>query len=232
MRRDPEKDQTLIWRLGRAIRASMTTDRRRRAEEEGAEVEALVGADPPLHREARHRIKGCYKAAVNHIPPPDRVTLKRITEERVELYSYVPPPGKNISISVQPFPVDDSVPTEDEIEWAVKRLHNNRSGGPSGMWTENLKRWLATARKAEKDKETAEKEEAATTTERARTDISAAQKETESDNWKRVVDLVQSAFREGKLAEEAIWQAVVLIPKGKKDHQGIFLMEVMWKVVA
>ena len=70
------------------------------------------------------------------------------------------------------------------------------------MQAEYLKRWLATARKAEKDKETAEKEEAAaTTTEREMTDISAAQNEMESDNWTRVVDLFQSAFWEGKLAE-------------------------------
>ena len=39
------------------------------------------------------------------------------------------------------------------------------------------------------------------------------------------------AFREGKLAEEATWKAVVLIPKGKKDYRGIGLVEVMWKVV-
>ena len=48
----------------------------------------------------------------------------------------------------------------------------------------------------------------------------------------RVVDLVQAAFREGKLAEEATWQAVVLIPKRKKDYRGIGLVEVMWKLVA
>ena len=29
-----------------------------------------------------------------------------------------------------------------------------------------------------------------------------------------------------------MWQAVVLIPKGKKDYRGIGLVEVMWKVVA
>ena len=40
------------------------------------------------------------------------------------------------------------------------------------------------------------------------------------------------AFREGRLAEEATWQAVVLIPKGVKDYRGIGLVEVMWKVVA
>ena len=62
--RDLAKYQTLIWRLGRSIRAILTTDRRRRTEEAGAEVEALLGSDPPLHREAWHRIKGWYKAVV------------------------------------------------------------------------------------------------------------------------------------------------------------------------
>ena len=43
---------------------------------------------------------------------------------------------------------------------------------------------------------------------------------------------MQTAFRDGDLVEEATWQAVVLIPKGKKDYRGIALVEVMWKVVA
>ena len=68
-------------------------------------------SDPPLHQEAWHRIKGWHKAAVDFAPPPAWVTLERTTAERVELYSYVPPPGKNIPISVEPFPVDNLVPT-------------------------------------------------------------------------------------------------------------------------
>ena len=134
-----------------------------------------MGADPPLQWEAWHRIKGWYKAAVDHAPPPARVTLERIKAERVELYSYVPLPGKNIPISVHPFTVEDLVPTEDEIEWAVMRLRNHRSGGPSGMRAEHLKRWLATAQKDEKEK--AEKDEATTTEMERRTEngkISAA----------------------------------------------------------
>ena len=47
-----------------------------------------------------------------------------------------------------------------------------------------------------------------------------------------VVDLVQSEFRKGKMAEEATWQAVVLIPKGKTYYRGIGLTEVMWKVAS
>ena len=37
----------------------------------------------------------------------------------------------------------------------------------------------------------------------------------EVSKWKRVVDLVHAAFGEEWIAEEKIWQAVVLIPKGK-----------------
>ena len=93
----------------------MSKDRRRRLEDAWAEVEALVGADPPIIQEEWQRIKGWYKAAVDRAPPPARVTLERITAERVELYSYVPPPGNNIPIYVQLLPMEDLVPTEDNI---------------------------------------------------------------------------------------------------------------------
>ena len=55
--------------------------------------------------------------------------------------------------------------------------------------------------------------------------ILAAQSETEADNWTMVVDLVQSAFREGTLSEYSMWQLVVLIPKGKMDYQDIGLVQ-------
>ena len=40
------------------------------------------------------------------------------------------------------------------------------------------------------------------------------------------------AFREGEMAEEAMWQTVVLILKVKKEYRGIGLVEVTWKAVA
>ena len=46
---DLAKGQTIIRRLGRAIKASLTADRRRQSEEAGAEVEALLGADLSLN---------------------------------------------------------------------------------------------------------------------------------------------------------------------------------------
>ena len=51
--------------------------------------------------------------------------------------------------------VEDGVPTEAEIEWAVKRLQNNRAGGTSRMRAEDLKEWLAAARRGDKERETA-----------------------------------------------------------------------------
>ena len=53
-----------------------------------------------------------------------------------------------------------------------------------------------------------------------------------AENWARVVELVQTAFRDGDLVEEETWQLVVLILKGKKEYRGIGLVEVMWKAVA
>ena len=100
-------------------------------------------ADPPLIQEAWYRIQGWYKAAVGRAPPPARVTLKRITAERVALYSRVPPPGENIRVQIERFEVGDKVPDEGEIEWGVKRLRNNHSGGTSRMRAEHLKGWLA-----------------------------------------------------------------------------------------
>ena len=139
----------------------------------------------------------------------------------MELYNYVPLPGSNIPISVEPFPVDDSVPTKDDIEWAVKRLHNHRSGRPSGMWAEHLEIWLAAARKAAKDKTTAGEE---TTKSKYSTESVESTAPTEVANWDRVVDLVHTVFREGRLAEEVTWQAVVLIPKGGNYYWGIGLV--------
>ena len=93
-RRDPRYGKADMRQLSKAVQVSLAKDRRRRAEEAGAEVEALVKADPPLTQEAWYRLQGWYKAAVDRAPPPDRATLRRVTAERVALYSRIPPPRR------------------------------------------------------------------------------------------------------------------------------------------
>ena len=89
-------------------------------------------ADPSLIQEAWYRLQGWYKAAVDRALPPARAMLKRVTVERVTLYSRTPPPGDNIPVNIDPFAVEDGFPTESEIEWAVKRLRNN--GPPARLF--------------------------------------------------------------------------------------------------
>ena len=89
------------------------------------------------------------------------------------------------------------------------------------MRAEHLKGWLAVSKRrnieaAEEVKGTTDGEEGGLM----------------EPNWERLLDLVQTAFREGRLAEEATRKAVVLRPKGEKDYHGIGLVEAMWKVVA
>ena len=50
-------------------------------------------------------MKGWYKASFDRAPPPAPVIIKRIMVERVDLYFHVPPPGKNIPVSVELFQV-------------------------------------------------------------------------------------------------------------------------------
>ena len=105
------------------------------------------------------------------------------------------------------------------------------------MWDEKLKGWLDAAEReeaaAEKEQPTEErKTEGPERTGGGRRRRSEGGAPTEASKWERVVELIQMALGEGRLAEEAMWQVVVLIPKGGKDYCGIGLVEVMWKVVA
>ena len=83
-------------------------------------------------------MKGWYKVVAGRALLPARLTIKRITEERVALHHHIPPPGENIPISVDPFLLDGLVTMEDDIEWAVQRLRDNRSDGSYGMRVEQI----------------------------------------------------------------------------------------------
>ena len=173
-------------------------------------------------------MKGWYQAAVDRAPPPIRFNLRWITAERVDLYRHIPPLGNNITVFVEPLKVEESVTMEDKIEWAVKRLRNHCSGAPSGMRAEHLKGWFTEARNDESVSANLSETEGTTAviggTGRGEVDEIREKAPTEMTNWERVAALVRVDFGEGLLAEEATWQAVFLIPKGKWDYRGIGLV--------
>ena len=49
-------------------------------------------------------------------------------EERVDLYWYIPSPGRPIFMEMTPFPVEYFFPNEEDIAWAVCRLCLNLTG--------------------------------------------------------------------------------------------------------
>ena len=72
------------------------------------------------------------------------------------------------------------------------------------MRDKHLKRWLAKSK--QRKREALEKGEGTTDNKEGGPT---------EPNWERLVDLIQTSFRERRLMEEAMWQVVVLIPKGK-----------------
>ena len=78
-------------------------------------------------------------------PPPVRVTIKHMTVDRVDLYRHIPLPGRPIPVVITPFPVEEYLPGNEDISWAVCRICLNRSRGLSGLQEEHLRTWLGEA---------------------------------------------------------------------------------------
>ena len=167
-------------------------------------------------------MKEWYKSAAYCAPPPAQVNLDRITTDTVVLYLHVPPPGENTTIFFDPFSVDDLLPVEDNIEWAVKSLRSNHSVGPFSMRANHLQQWLQEAQNAEEEAAAANAEEAGDTdsvTEtgveaEAETDMAVMIETTEMvvtdttvmeppalSHFQKEVELVQAALQEWQLAE-------------------------------
>ena len=162
-------DQRNARDLVRAIRTALQGYRHRQAAEAVSAVEYLLTSDTLLIREAWIRIRGWYTVIVDRPPPPARVALTTMTAEREELYRHVPSLGEPIPMGDPPFPflVDHLITDDEELAWAVDRLHLNCSGGPSGMRAEHLRQWLIAEMRDDSP---------------------------DATNWLKVVAIVQAAF--------------------------------------
>ena len=52
------------------------------------------------------------------------------------------------------------------------------------------------------------------------------------EKWDKVLDIIQSDFREGRITVDYSWKTVVFIPKGNRNFRGIGLVEVILKAVS
>jgi exonuclease III len=189
--------------LKRQIHRSMKVDRKRRTEDVGASIEELLCRGKV--RGAWSTLKAWYKHASGRTSHPSKKDLKILQTDYGELLANKPPAGEPIPILVSPFDVDDSIPSEAEIEKAVGRLHSGRSPGPTGMRPEDLKEWRDAARR---------------------------EKSPDAQKWDKVVELVQYIFETGKIPTELNWSVLVAIPKTSGGFRGIGLLEIIWKTIS
>ena len=63
-----------------------------------------------------------YKNAVDRPPPPAIVDLTIMTAEREGIYRHVTCTGETIPVGDITFSVDDVIPEDEDIAWAVRRL--------------------------------------------------------------------------------------------------------------
>jgi len=68
-----------------------------------------------------------------------------LTDEMEDMHKRVDPQEEEIPTLIAPYETDDSVPTEDEITLAVKRLKSGKPPGASKMTAAHLKKWCRQA---------------------------------------------------------------------------------------
>ena len=85
-----------------------------------------------------------YKDAVDRPPPPSILAPAKMTSEREDLYRNFRPPVELIPLRKPPFHllVDDSIPEDEDIDWAVRRLRLNCFDVPSIMLAKHIHQWL------------------------------------------------------------------------------------------
>ena len=70
--------------------------------------------------------------------PPSREDLKKVTNDRIKLYTKALPPDR-IPVLVAPCDIDDVVPKPSKIMGVVCRLRNGKAPGPSKVRAEHFK---------------------------------------------------------------------------------------------
>jgi hypothetical protein len=191
-------------RLARRIKRALNRDRKQRTENAGNAIEQHLKSG--RLKAAWNVLQRWYKHSGDRPPRPTRTDLNNTSNEYRTLYQTTQPPGEPFTTHIDtPFPVDDDIPTEQEIADAIRNLKNGKAPGHSGIRAEHLKELLRQAKKEE-----------ATDDDRK--------------GWEQICKTIQEIFATGAIPTEMTWSILVLIPKASGGTRGIGLLEVMWKV--
>jgi hypothetical protein len=199
--------QAAAHNLGRKIKVCLKVDHLQLAATTALNVEGCLVAGEYI--EAWCYLKGWYCLAEDRAPKPCPETLSKQTEERIQLYTAVPPPGWAMRFNVDPSNVPDAAPTDSELRALVGSLRNGCVAGATGMRAEHLKEWLGDIKREETEDGV----------------------EGIEDHWRLFVALLQAVWERRSVPTQMAWMIIVLLPKGGGNYHGIGLLNPIWKVV-
>ena len=90
-------------------------------------------------------MRGWYKASTNWPLSPACISISKIIVERVALYTCMLPLDKDITLGIDTYTINNSVPHGGKSEWEFFHIFRHRSGGPSQIRVDSLQGWLAAA---------------------------------------------------------------------------------------
>jgi hypothetical protein len=207
LRRKGMISQAAARNLGQKIKACLKADCLTQAATTASNVEGCLAAGEYI--EAWRYLKGWYRLAEDRAPKPCLETLAKQTEERIQLYTAVPPPGWAMRFNVDPSDVPDVAPTDSELRAVVGNLRNCRAAGATGMKAKHLKEWLADMKRQEAEDGV----------------------EGIGDRWRSFVTLLQAVWESGTIPTQMTWMIIVLYPKGGGDYCSIGLLDPICKVM-
>jgi hypothetical protein len=92
--------QAAARNLGRKIKSSLKADRLKRAATTASNIEGCLAAGEYI--EAWRCLKGWHRSAEDQAPKPCPEMLAKQTDERIQLYTAVPPRGGQCSLTLTP----------------------------------------------------------------------------------------------------------------------------------
>jgi Reverse transcriptase (RNA-dependent DNA polymerase) len=139
-RQGTQGQEVRLKELNNNIRKSIKQDRKTRTMKAGEEIETMLKNKDI--RGAWSRLKRWYKQVTGRNRKPSPMDMATITATYKELYAMDNNLDNNVPIiNYIPTPINDDVPSDVEIRYAVTRLKRWKAPGPTGLRTEELQYW-------------------------------------------------------------------------------------------
>jgi Reverse transcriptase (RNA-dependent DNA polymerase)/Endonuclease-reverse transcriptase len=203
-RRRGQRDE--MERLKRMVRHALREDRKRRAQETGDYVKNLLRTRTGANIRRAYKVLGkWYRNKPTRPCIPTQEQEETIHREYQELYSAKPMPPEKISLFYDQPRVKDTIPDEEEIKAAIRKMRYNKAPGISEITAEHLRTWMREAEDTEQPR---------------------------TERWDKVVKVIQNAFTSQVQPSRFNISILVRIPKdAPNEFRGIALLETLYKVI-